>query len=80
MFYNLIRDLVCFNGNASQGTKAVVLNYGEAVEIVLQATNLGAGGSHPIHLHGFSFIGSGLVREISIMSLTLALTTWLIHH
>ena len=38
-----------------------MLNYGEAVEIVLQATNLGAGGSHPIHLHGFSFywVGTG---------------------
>ena len=38
-----------------------MLNYGEAVEIVLQATTVGVGGSHPIHLHGFSFywIGTG---------------------
>ncbi|XWS15337.1 hypothetical protein CRYUN_Cryun35bG0087100 [Craigia yunnanensis] len=69
VFYNFTGDLVGFNGNASQGTKAVVLNYGEAVEIVLQATNLGAGGSHPIHLHGFSFyrvrIGSGNFNNVT---------------
>ncbi|XWS24877.1 hypothetical protein CRYUN_Cryun27aG0022700 [Craigia yunnanensis] len=61
VFYNFTGDLAGFNVNTSEGTKAVVLNYGEAVEIVLQATNLGAGGSHPIHLHGFSFywVGTG---------------------
>ncbi|KAE8715322.1 hypothetical protein F3Y22_tig00110177pilonHSYRG00088 [Hibiscus syriacus] len=49
------------NRNATSGTRAVVLNYGDAVEIVLQATQVGGGGGHPIHLHGFSFywVGTG---------------------
>ncbi|XP_021300116.1 putative laccase-9 [Herrania umbratica] len=61
VFYDFTGNLTGFNTNASLGTRAVVLNYGEAVEIVLQSTNLGAGGSHPIHLHGFSFyrVGTG---------------------
>ncbi|XVE60847.1 hypothetical protein DITRI_Ditri05aG0159600 [Diplodiscus trichospermus] len=63
VYYNFTGDLSngVLNGNTSRATKAVVLNYGEAVEIVLQATELGAGGSHPIHLHGFSFykVGTG---------------------
>ncbi|XP_017980838.1 PREDICTED: putative laccase-9 [Theobroma cacao] len=60
-FYNFTGELAGFNPNASLGTKAVVLNFGEAVEIVLQATELGGGGSHPLHLHGFSFywVGTG---------------------
>ncbi|KAK8642952.1 hypothetical protein V6N13_012276 [Hibiscus sabdariffa] len=59
--YDFTGNLTTFNRQASSGTRAVVLNYGDAVEIVLQATQLGAGGSHPIHLHGFSFywVGSG---------------------
>ncbi|XP_007020208.2 PREDICTED: putative laccase-9 [Theobroma cacao] len=62
VFYNFTGDdLTGLNRNADLGTKAVVLNYGEAVEIVLQTTQLGAGGSHPMHLHGFSFywVGTG---------------------
>ncbi|KAL4334843.1 hypothetical protein GQ457_07G022070 [Hibiscus cannabinus] len=59
--YDFTGNLTTFNRQASSGTRAVVLNYGDAVEIVLQATQLGAGGSHPIHLHGFSFywVGTG---------------------
>ncbi|MBA0638461.1 hypothetical protein Godav_029475 [Gossypium davidsonii] len=37
-----------------------MVNYGDAVEMVLQTTRLGAGGSHPIHLHGFSFYWVGI--------------------
>ncbi|OMO58633.1 Multicopper oxidase, type 1 [Corchorus capsularis] len=60
--YNYTGELTGFPPGTSLGTRAVVLNYGEAVEIVLQATNFGAGGGHPIHLHGFSFywVGSGI--------------------
>ncbi|XP_075651316.1 laccase-15-like [Castanea sativa] len=45
----------------SQGTKARLINYGEAVEIVFQGTNVGNAENHPMHLHGFSFylVGTG---------------------
>ncbi|KAK9047229.1 hypothetical protein V6N11_053079 [Hibiscus sabdariffa] len=59
-FYNFTGDLTGFNPRAELGTRAVLLNYGDAVEIVLQATQLGAGGSHPFHLHGFSFYRVGI--------------------
>ncbi|KAK4601574.1 hypothetical protein RGQ29_010935 [Quercus rubra] len=44
-----------------QGTKARLINYGEAVEIVFQGTNVGNAENHPMHLHGFSFylVGTG---------------------
>ncbi|KAK8527548.1 hypothetical protein V6N12_054754 [Hibiscus sabdariffa] len=60
-FYNFTGDLSGLNTNVTMGTRAVTLNYNEAVEIVFQATQLGAGGSHPLHLHGFSFykVGTG---------------------
>ncbi|KAK8622595.1 hypothetical protein V6N13_117505 [Hibiscus sabdariffa] len=60
-FYNFTGDLAGFNTNVTMGTRAVTLNYNEAVEIVFQATQLGGAGSHPLHLHGFSFykVGSG---------------------
>ncbi|XVF63220.1 hypothetical protein PTKIN_Ptkin09bG0070300 [Pterospermum kingtungense] len=62
VYYNFTGELAGLNTNTSEGTRAVVLNYGEAVEIVLQATSFGGGGGHPIHLHGFSFyfVGYGL--------------------
>ncbi|KAE8715318.1 Secretory laccase, putative isoform 1 [Hibiscus syriacus] len=61
VFYDFTGNLTLLNPGAELGTRAVMLNYGDAVEIVLQATQLGAGGSHPIHLHGFSFyrVGTG---------------------
>ncbi|KAE8682309.1 Secretory laccase, putative isoform 1 [Hibiscus syriacus] len=61
VFYDFTGNLTLLNPGAELGTRVVMLNYGDAVEIVLQATQLGAGGSHPIHLHGFSFywVGSG---------------------
>ncbi|KAK8601957.1 hypothetical protein V6N12_051779 [Hibiscus sabdariffa] len=60
-FYNFTGQLGGINPNVGMGTRAVLLNYGEAVEIVFQATQFGAAGSHPLHLHGFSFyrVGSG---------------------
>ncbi|KAK9029500.1 hypothetical protein V6N11_026614 [Hibiscus sabdariffa] len=59
--YNFTGQLGGINPNVGMGTRAAILNYGEAVEIVFQATQFGAGGSHPLHLHGFSFykVGSG---------------------
>ncbi|KAK9023697.1 hypothetical protein V6N11_003903 [Hibiscus sabdariffa] len=62
VFYDFTGNLTDLNPGAGTGTRAVMLNYGDAVEIVLQATQLGAGGSHPIHLHGFSFyrVGTGV--------------------
>ncbi|GAY39687.1 hypothetical protein CUMW_046350 [Citrus unshiu] len=42
-----------------QGTEVKVLDYDSAVEINFQGTNLVAGTSHPIHLHGYSFFVVG---------------------
>ncbi|RVX01202.1 Laccase-14 [Vitis vinifera] len=39
----------------SAGTEVRVLEYNSTVEIVLQGTNLVAGVTHPMHLHGHSF-------------------------
>ncbi|XVF05548.1 hypothetical protein REPUB_Repub05bG0181400 [Reevesia pubescens] len=68
-FTNFTGDLAGFNTTTNEATKVIVLNYGEAVEIVLQATNIGGGGSHPIHLHGFSFYrvatGSGNFNNVT---------------
>ncbi|XVF29916.1 hypothetical protein REPUB_Repub16aG0011900 [Reevesia pubescens] len=68
-FLNFTGDFTGFNPNTNEATKVIVLNYGEAVEIVLQATNIGGGGSHPIHLHGFSFYrvatGSGNFNNVT---------------
>ncbi|POO00279.1 Copper-resistance protein [Trema orientale] len=45
----------------SIGTKVKMINYGEAVEIIFQGTNVLTPENHPMHLHGFSFynIGNG---------------------
>nr|AFV52378.1 laccase [Picea abies] len=42
-------------------TKVKVLNYNTTVQIILQGTNIFAGESHPIHLHGYDFyiVGAG---------------------
>ncbi|KAJ9146045.1 hypothetical protein P3X46_028360 [Hevea brasiliensis] len=37
------------------GTKVIMLDFNETVEIVFQGTNLSAAENHPMHLHGFSF-------------------------
>lgn len=41
-------------------TKALTVNYNDAVEMVLQGTNIGAAENHPMHLHGFSFYVVGM--------------------
>ncbi|KAK4805004.1 hypothetical protein SAY86_004821 [Trapa natans] len=45
----------------SQGTEAIMIDYGAAVEFIFQGTNIGNAENHPMHLHGFSFyvVGSG---------------------
>ncbi|XP_044510565.1 laccase-14-like [Mangifera indica] len=60
-FYNFTGDVSNVSLYTAQGTKARMIDYGEAVEIVYQGTNLRAAMSHPIHLHGFSFyvVGTG---------------------
>lgn len=45
---------------ATQGTKVIELEYGEAVEIVYQAVDFGPAGSHPMHIHGYSFYQVGI--------------------
>ncbi|CAN0905239.1 Putative laccase-9 [Linum grandiflorum] len=42
------------SGKTSRGTKAIMLEYGETVEIVLQGTSLSAAQNHPIHIHGYN--------------------------
>nr|AFV52377.1 laccase [Picea abies] len=44
-----------------KGTKVKVLNYNTTVQVILQGTNIFAGESHPIHLHGYDFyiVGTG---------------------
>ncbi|KAJ4840715.1 hypothetical protein Tsubulata_018907, partial [Turnera subulata] len=43
------------------GTKAKLLNYGDAVEVVFQGTNFVGAINHPLHIHGYSFylVGTG---------------------
>ena len=49
------------NTNVSNGTRLVVLQYGAAVELVMQGTAILTAESHPFHLHGFNFfvVGQG---------------------
>ncbi|RVW64671.1 Laccase-22 [Vitis vinifera] len=59
----------------SAGTEVRVLEYNSTVEIVLQGTNLVAGVTHPMHLHGHSFYvvgwGFGNFDEIGILCTTI---------
>lgn len=41
-------------------TKVLTIDYGAAVEIIFQGTNIGAAENHPMHLHGFSFYVVGM--------------------
>ncbi|KAM0821913.1 hypothetical protein ACQ4PT_071846 [Festuca glaucescens] len=49
------------NTNVSNGTRLVVLQYGDSVELVMQGTSILVAESHPFHLHGFNFfvVGQG---------------------
>ncbi|XP_061943871.1 laccase-14-like [Populus nigra] len=60
-YFNFTGNVTSINVVTARGTKVAMLNYGEAVEMVFQGTNLLAEMNHPIHLHGFSFylVGHG---------------------
>ncbi|XP_031276768.1 laccase-14-like [Pistacia vera] len=60
-FYNFTGDVSGVSLFTESGTKARFINYGEAVEIVFQGSNLQFAETHPLHLHGYSFfvVGTG---------------------
>ncbi|KAG6737979.1 hypothetical protein POTOM_059511 [Populus tomentosa] len=60
-YFNFTGNVTSINVATGRATKVTMLNYGEAVEIVFQGTNLLDAMNHPIHLHGFSFylVGHG---------------------
>ncbi|XP_044511571.1 laccase-14-like [Mangifera indica] len=60
-FFNFTGDDVSNLQNTASGTKARFINYGEAVEIVFQGTNIQTPETHPLHIHGYSFfvVGTG---------------------
>ncbi|XP_031276746.1 laccase-14-like [Pistacia vera] len=60
-FFNFTGDVSDVSIFTASGTKARLINYGEAVEIVFQGTNLQVAETHPLHLHGYSFfvVGTG---------------------
>ncbi|XP_004292206.1 PREDICTED: laccase-14-like [Fragaria vesca subsp. vesca] len=41
--------------NPTPGTKVMTVNFGDAVEIVFQGTNVGNAENHPMHIHGYNF-------------------------
>eukprot|EP00253_Pinus_taeda_P017829 PITA_17829 len=54
---NISRDL----WSPVKATRVKVLKYNSTVQLILQGTNIFAGESHPIHLHGYDFyiVGAG---------------------
>ncbi|KAF2297484.1 hypothetical protein GH714_024241 [Hevea brasiliensis] len=60
-FFNFTGDTTNVSVFTATGTKVKMLNYGDAVEIVFQGTNIGAAENHPMHVHGNSFyvVGNG---------------------
>ncbi|XP_071722579.1 laccase-15-like [Rutidosis leptorrhynchoides] len=60
-YFNFTGDVSDISVISDKGTKALMINYGDEVEIVFQGTNLIAAETHPMHLHGFSFfvVGTG---------------------
>ncbi|XP_059454502.1 laccase-14-like [Corylus avellana] len=60
-YFNFTGDVGNNTIYPSLGTKALIVNYKDAVEIVYQGTNVGAAENHPMHLHGYSFyvVGTG---------------------
>ena len=61
--FNYTEVSVPKNESASElGRAVIVVEYGTAMEVVFQATNLAKSVDHPMHLHGYSFyvVGSGL--------------------
>ncbi|KAL0015790.1 hypothetical protein SO802_002859 [Lithocarpus litseifolius] len=59
-YFNFTGDVGNNTIYPSLATKALIVNYNDAVEIVLQGTNVGAAENHPMHLHGFSFYVVGM--------------------
>ncbi|XP_059453487.1 laccase-14-like [Corylus avellana] len=60
-YFNFTGDVGNNTIYPSLGTKALIVNYNDAIEIVYQGTNVGAAENHPMHLHGYSFyvVGTG---------------------
>jgi laccase len=60
-YFNFTGDVGNNTIYPSLGTKALIVNYNDVVEIVYQGTNVGAAENHPMHLHGYSFyvVGTG---------------------
>lgn len=44
-----------FEENPIVGTRVMSVEYGDAVEIVFQGTNVGNPENHPMHVHGYNF-------------------------
>ncbi|KAI4352810.1 hypothetical protein L6164_007028 [Bauhinia variegata] len=61
-FYNFTGDVGGSLLFPSTGTRVLMFDYNETVEIVWQGTSLVTAENHPLHLHGFSFyvVGVGL--------------------
>ena len=61
-FYNFTGDVGSNTLIPSTGTRVLMFDYNEIVEIVWQGTNLVSAENHAMHLHGYSFfvVGVGL--------------------
>ena len=59
-FFNFTGNVDNITRYTNPGTKVILAEYGEAIEIVFQGTNLPAAENHPMHLHGFSFYLVGM--------------------
>ncbi|XP_062023622.1 laccase-14-like isoform X2 [Rosa rugosa] len=53
-YFNFTGDVGNYELFPKVGTKVKMIEYGAAVEIVFQGTNVGNPETHPIHLHGYS--------------------------
>ncbi|CAL1403571.1 unnamed protein product [Linum trigynum] len=60
-YFNFTGNNAGVSGATARGTRAMMVEYGDTVEIVLQGTSLGAAQNHPIHYHGYNFflVGAG---------------------
>lgn len=59
-FFNFTGDVGNNTLYPSLGTEVKMIEYGAAVEIIWQGTNIGAAENHPMHLHGYSFYVVGM--------------------
>ncbi|XP_062098298.1 laccase-14-like [Humulus lupulus] len=57
--FNFTGDVGNNTLHPSIGTKVKMVEYGEAIEIIFQGTNVLAAENHPMHLHGFSVYNVG---------------------